>query len=369
MRRTLTLLLFLPLIAVTLHAQPGTNRKLDAETAGESRGSVALGMQFMIGEGMSPPAIRPSSPSIEYPEIALIQGIEGSVSVKVLVSETGVVSLAEVTESSDTLFTEAVMSVIRDFTFDPAKDDKGLAMPMSVRMDIRFLTEDDWLSGFSEGESAAGEEGDSWAYVSDVVLPKITDSIFYQHIVHPESAKARNSYGTVTLRVLVDTNGQVLKMEVDGVADHELAQAAIAAVGATPFTAGSEGGRRTEMWGMVPINFARTGVALIDAADKKSVEENAAPENGGIVAPSYSQGELEKNFQYKGSISGTVTVTLRVLVTETGVIEQVLVSNEVDALISKAAVDAVKKTPFTPGTQNGTPIPVWITVEMAVRAR
>jgi len=33
MRRTLPLLLFIPFIAVTLHAQPNKDRKLDAETA------------------------------------------------------------------------------------------------------------------------------------------------------------------------------------------------------------------------------------------------------------------------------------------------------------------------------------------------
>ena len=58
-----------------------------------------------------------------------------------------------------------------------------------------------------------------------------------------------------------------------------------------------------------------------------------------------------------------------VLIDETGSVKQVLVSDEQNAIVSKAAVDAVKATPFRPGTQGGEAIPVWITVDMRVSPR
>ena len=87
MRTTLLTLslLFLPVI---LAAQ--------SELAGKSnepaRGSVSLGMQYLLAEGMAPPSIKPSSPAIEYPESALLAGDQGKVSIKALVGPDGTVT-------------------------------------------------------------------------------------------------------------------------------------------------------------------------------------------------------------------------------------------------------------------------------------
>ena len=194
----------------------------------------------------------------------------------------------------------------------------------------------------------------------------VDEAAFAANMVYPPGARDRGARGVVTVRALVDTAGEVISMEIIGTADAELAQAALDAVAKTPFTPGSESGRLKEMWTMIPVNFTtsngedRSGLGLADEA--------TAP-GSPIEKPSYDIDELYGNFNYSGGLSGETTVTMRVLITETGEVSQVMTSNKENQKIAEAAAEAVRKTTFSPGTQNGEPIPVWVTVDMTIRPR
>lgn len=355
-RTTLLLLAFFPVIAVAQSDVGGSNEP--------ARGSVSLGMQYLLAEGMTPPSVKPSSPSIEYPEPALVAGLEGNVSVKVLVGPEGTVLDTKVAQSSDTIFTNAALAAIVDFRFDPAKLD-GTPTELWVSIDVGFTTESDWATAY-QGASDGDGSDEGWAVVADTELPQIDQEAFAKNIVYPKGEEAKGAQGVVTVRALVDTSGTVVSMEIEGTANARLAEAALQAVAKTPFTPGMESGRKKEMWTMIPVNFTlsngedRTRLGLSD--------EQKAPENP-ISKPTYSVEELYGNFSYSGGLAGETTVKMRVMITEEGEVSQVQVSSGIEEGISKAAAEAVRKTTFSPGTQNGEPIPVWVTVEMTIRPR
>ena len=326
-----------------------------------ARGSVSIGLQYLLDDGMTPPAVKPSSPSIEYPDLALIQGIEGSVEVKVLVDETGSVAKVNVVSSSNPLFTDRTVETVQKFQFTPAAVD-GKATEFWLRMDIGFKTEESWSSAFHEG-TAEGDEG--WAVIGDNEQPQIDQIAFRENLVYPEEAFKRGAQGVVVIRTKVSVEGEVVAMEVEGTADADLANAALQAIAKTPFHAGSEGGEAKEMWTMIPVNFA-----ISNGEDISGIAETNTPVKGSsIQVPTYDIQELYGNFKLTTPLSGPVDVKLRVLIDETGTVKQVLITDEVDGFVSKAASDAVKQTAFMPGTQGGKPIPVWITVEMRVKPR
>jgi protein TonB len=97
--------------------------------------------------------------------------------------------------------------------------------------------------------------------------------------------------------------------------------------------------------------------------DREKVFEAWEFEEG--QAPNVNYGQLQKNVVYpelakRNNISGQVV--LLVLVGKTGRAEEVKVQNSDNSLLDKAAVEAAKKTTFTPGIQNGTPVKAWLSI-------
>lgn len=333
------------------------------QSAPPARGSVSVGLQYLLGDGMTPPSVKPSSPSIEYPEPALVMGMEGQVAVKLLVNEAGSVAQVNVVSSTDTIFTRQALDGVRKFQFIPAQLE-GKPTELWLRMDIGFTTEQSWSTAF-KGNSGTGEK-EGWAVIADNEQPQIDQAAFRRNLVYPQEALDRGARGIVVVRARINTEGEVVGMEIDGVADAVLAEAALNAIATTPFTPGSEGGVAKEMWTMIPVNFTTSNGE--DLTSVLGAQEGAARESG-VTKPTYDLNELYGNFRLSSPLTEPVDVKLRVMVDETGSVQQVLVSDEKNAIISKAAVDAVKGTTFTPGMQNGEPIPVWMTVEMRISPR
>lgn len=326
-----------------------------------ARGSVSVGLQYLLDDGTTPPSVKPSSPSIEYPDLALVQGIEGSVEVKVLVDETGSVAKVNVVSSSNPLFTDRTVETVQEFQFTPAAVN-GKATEFWLRMDIGFKTEESWSSAFHEGTDKGGE---GWAVIGDNEQPKIDHVAFRENLVYPEEAFKRGARGVVVIRTRVSVEGEVVAMEVEGTADAVLAEAALRAIAKTPFRAGTEAGEAKEMWTMIPVNFD-----ISNGEDISGIAgTNSAIKGSSIEVPTYDIQELYGNFKLTTPLTGPVDVKLRVLIDKEGSVEQVLITDEIDAFVSRAAADAVKQTTFTPGKQGGETIPVWITVDMRVKPR
>jgi TonB family protein len=111
------------------------------------------------------------------------------------------------------------------------------------------------------------------------------------------------------------------------------------------------------MWALVPVQFSLHG-KVRDDSDLEGKPEATR----GVTKPTYDFAELQSNFHIQGGLTEPVEVAMRVLIDEKGNVVQVDVENDAQYSVVSAAVEAVKKTHFEPGTQNGDPIAVWTTI-------
>ena len=86
--------------------------------------------------------------------------------------------------------------------------------------------------------------------------------------------------------------------------------------------------------------------------------------------PSCDLGELARNIVYpevarRAGIEGKVQVS--VLVDASGRAKKVVVRESTSSTLNAAAVDAVKKTTFTPGIQNGKPVLSWLLIPVTFK--
>ena len=356
------------LFSIAAFSQTETNHEIASSSDGPARGSVSIGMQYLIDGDTKPPAIKPSSPTINYPERVLLSGQNGIVELEIVVGETGAVEKVDVRKSDDSIFTAAAVDGVKLFEFIPANTD-GTPVSMTILMEVKFSTDDQWTAVYDNSASDTTEETDSWAYVGDATLPEMDQEAFRQNLVYPMEAQINQIRGTVTVRARIGADGTVLETEIQGEADSMLATAAMEAIAKTPFTPGTEGGELVEMWTMIPVNFTIThGLASRSAAESPEKEDQPTV-TGSVTQPTFDQAELEQNFVFEGKFSEETEVRMRVMIDETGTVKQVLVPEETNPTLSKAATEAVQKTTFTPGMQSGEPIPVWITISLKVMPR
>jgi TonB family protein len=95
--------------------------------------TVMEGQLVEIGPGVTPPRrIEGSPPS--YPYTARRRRLEGSVTVSMIVTETGETTDLTVTESGGKALDKAVLEAVRDWRFEPArKDGVKVRVPWSIR--------------------------------------------------------------------------------------------------------------------------------------------------------------------------------------------------------------------------------------------
>lgn len=118
-----------------------------------------------------------------------------------------------------------------------------------------------------------------------------------------------------------------------------------------------------------------TGLGPINVDQPVNVEkkeEMPAPDEFIAVEedPKYDATELQRRIKYpemarRNSIEGNVTV--RALVDKNGRVVDTRIDDSDHKALEEAAIDAVKKTPFTPAIQNKMPVAVWIQIPVVFR--
>ncbi len=364
--RTITAL-FAALMLVSLWVFPSSSVAQEGQNESVS-GAISLSMMAPADPYTSPPQMKQSSKSINYPDTLLRDKKQGQVELKILVGIDGKVSKVEVLNSSGEPFTSLASEGVRGFEFTPAQKD-GAAVETWITMGVGFKIQDKWATAYhGASEDKSGKGGDSWAYVADVASPEMDSEAFQKNLVYPPEAKAQGIQGVVTIKALVSTEGVVLETQVEGEADSLLSTAAAAAIKKTPFKPGIEEGAPKQMWTMIPVSFT-----LGTTASKETMPANAqkdvAASSGKLIEPSYDPQELQKHISYFVEESNDQVIQARVLISESGTVEQVLVPDEADLLLSTAAVQAIKRTTFKPGIQGGQAIPVWISIPISFKKK
>lgn len=332
------------------------------EGEGESvSGAISLSMMAPADPHISPPQMKQSSKSIDYPDSLLRDKKQGQVEMKILVGIDGNVADVQILTSTGEPFTTLASEGVRGFHFSPAQK-AGAPVETWITMEVGFKIQDKWSTAYhGASEDKSGKNGEAWAFVADVVPPEMNSEAFQKNLVYPPAAKAQQIQGIVTIKALISTEGKVLKTQVEGTLDSAqqiLAGAAAEAITKTPFTPGMEEGAPKQMWTMIPVSFTLGNVGDKEAAPANSQDQTS----GKMVEPTYDPAELQSNLGYFVELENDVEIQARVLVAANGTVEQVLVPEEADLLLSTAAVQAIKRTKFTPGTQGGEAIPVWISI-------
>ena len=193
-------------------------------------------------------------------------------------------------------------------------------------------------------------------------------------VVYPEAARRDGVEGQVVVQFVVDEGGAVADPVVLRSPDARLSEAAVAAVRASRFRPGSFGGEPVRVRFAVPVTFR---LAPPDPLD--GLLPPVAPGEDGVyeraeVPPRLEGGlgEFNRRLEYpvearRKGIEGQVLVGF--VVGETGGVRDVRVLRPVHPLLDEAAVEAVRRSRFAPGTVGGEPVPVRFALPVTFRLR
>jgi len=83
-----------------------------------------------------PKALNPKTP--DYPESLEDEGVEGSVTLELLISKEGKVLKARVIKSDHELFSESALKAVKKYKFSPGKLADGSAAPSLIEFVVKF---------------------------------------------------------------------------------------------------------------------------------------------------------------------------------------------------------------------------------------
>ena len=222
------------------------------------------------------------------------------------------------------------------------------------------------------GETRVYKPGDG------VSAPILVKEVKPQYTADAMRAKAQ---GAVTLECVVQPDGAVGEVRVTKALDPGLDQEAIRAVKQWRFKPGTKDGKPVPVLVTLELTFTLRDnpaqplfpvrpLAPGDAGSKGQPEAARAYRPGyGVSVPVLIK-EVKPKYTpeaKKAKIQGVVT--LEGVVNTDGTIGDVEVTTSLDAGLDQEAIKAVKQWRFEPGTKDGKPVPVLITLEMTFTLR
>lgn len=187
------------------------------------------------------------------------------------------------------------------------------------------------------------------------VLPALPENL---SLTYPLSALTDGIEGSVPLSLSIDATGAVVEtrmLERPGTEiDPRLLLAAVDLVKSVTFSPSTVDGAATAMPLDVEVRFALP-TRTVDTASTESYPDYVPS----AVPPSYDPAELMGHVVYppeaeEEGIEGTVYVAIKL--DQTGAVIDATVIKSAGELLDAAALEAIGKTSFTPGIQDGKPI-------------
>lgn len=194
-------------------------------------------------------------------------------------------------------------------------------------------------------------------------------AFFGEHLKYPKEALENNIQGTVYVRFIVDTNGNISNPQISkGLKDggHGLNKEALRLVSLLPagsFTPASMNGKPVNCWVMIPIRF------VYEKPQKKKKEGPS----GFTYRPASPGTNLDEFFASQVSLPDSVwkelspgrTVYVEALIDKEGKIDQgsIRIAQSVSPLLDAEAIRLVKLLPsFNPATKNSEAVPEWVKI-------
>ena len=326
--------------------------------------------------------------AIEYPESALKDRTEGKVRLKVLFGSDGSIMQTETLDNgNDVRLLRAAVEGIQGTSFKPGTiDDQATEMwvEVNVRFEIDYHPESPDIADMEMISFASAEGGDGGA---DLTLfteeteerPTISSSPpqydgveLAANLKYPQVARDNGTEGTVTIKATIDDNGHVSSTEIVESSNTIFNATVKEAVTSTEFEPALKDEQPIKGSITLKVYFELKGegeasIRIEDVVEKETFnpEDYVDFTTEDHVPPSFSMEELASNLTYpriawENGIEGKVYV--KVAIDKTGKIQNLSVISSTNKLFNEAALEAVKRTTFTPSILNGQFVNMYITI-------
>lgn len=199
--------------------------------------------------------------TIEYPVVAIENGIQGKVYVSFILNEQGKITNTKIVRGVDVSLDKEALRVMNvlDKTWIPGKE-KGKAVKVSYTVPINFALDPN-KNNESAKSSTSKKKDDVYFVVEEMpefpggdeaLRTYISNSVKY-----PDSAKKNGIQGKVYVTFVVDIDGTVTSTKIARGVDPSLDKEALRVVKSLPkWKPGKEKGKAVKVSYTVPINFA-----------------------------------------------------------------------------------------------------------------
>ncbi len=195
----------------------------------------------------APEVIRQVSPI--YPEIARKDSLEGTVWVKALVDETGLVVQTVVQKSDNSVFTQAAIDAIKQWTLKPAMM-SGKPVAVWVSIPTRFR-----LSDLRNKPPSDLMKVKRYPPAEDAKHDKEPELVSQVQPKYPDEATQQHAEGTVWTKMWVDESGKIVEVIVTK-SDNAVFNAASMEAGLQwVFKPALSAGKPVAVWITVPFQF------------------------------------------------------------------------------------------------------------------
>lgn len=201
----------------------------------------------------------------DYPQLAKLAGIQGTVYLKLLIDEKGNVAKAKIEQGVKDMLDEAALAAAKKAKFSPAllKDKPvkvWVILPIAFKLDIDKKAEGKLLKYDELGPPPSNEDPDINAFVQVEKFPELIEAATP---VYPEEAKKNKITGKVFVKLLVDKEGTPKKAIVIKSDSELFNQSAIDAATKSKFTPAINKGEKIAVWIVLPYKYQ------LDDAEKK----------------------------------------------------------------------------------------------------
>ncbi|MCL4550499.1 MAG: energy transducer TonB [Bacteroidetes bacterium] len=205
-----------------------------------------------------PALVSPLRP--EYPQLAKLAGIQGTVYLKLLIDEKGNVEKAKVEQGVKDMIDEAALNAAKSAEFSPAMlNNKPIKvwviLPVAFKLSVE-KNADARVMRYDELEPTQQENSEKEPDINKFVqVEKLPEMIESAKPDYPEAAKKAGIEAKVFVKVLVDKEGNPKKAIVIKSENEIFNQSAVNAAMKSRFTSAVNKGEKVAVWVVLPYRY------------------------------------------------------------------------------------------------------------------
>ncbi|MCK9425011.1 MAG: energy transducer TonB [Ignavibacteriaceae bacterium] len=195
-----------------------------------------------------------------YPKLAKLAGIEGTVYLKLLISEKGNVEKAKIEQGVKDILDNSALEAAKKAKFSPAMlNNKAVKvwviLPVAFKLEVEKKGEARLLKYDELDPMPYDQSEEDPAMNKYIEVDKMPDMVNQINPVYPEEAKKNGIEGRVFVKVLIGKKGEPKRVVVIKSDNDIFNQSAIEAAMKYTFTPALKGGNPVAVWVVMPFKF------------------------------------------------------------------------------------------------------------------